>query len=168
MRASIAIVCHDASKSLCPSNRLDMPALPLHGISFRNGVRFSVQTTSCGRAPCNRCRGRTGVLPSLSNVKAGRIVLVLSTKLRDAQNRPERALVRVNQRDSALGHEVSVCIQKLSEVRIHFSRWSLQPCPQLDSCAAFCSASPWPFAPVLRVPSSKREPQVELFSMSVQ
>ena len=50
------IVCHEASKSLCPSRRVEIPALPLHGSSFKKGVRFSVHTTSLGSVPCNRCK----------------------------------------------------------------------------------------------------------------
>lgn len=59
-RTSMDMLCHDASNSLCPSNRLEMPAFPLHGSIFRNGVRFSVQTTSPGRVPCRRCSWSEG------------------------------------------------------------------------------------------------------------
>src|SRR5450432_1774811 len=51
---SIDILCQEASKSLCPSNKLDIPAFPLQGRSFKKGVRFSVQTTSLGNVPCKR------------------------------------------------------------------------------------------------------------------
>ena len=50
-RMSMAMLCHDASNSLWPSNSVAMPALPLHGSSFRKGVRFSVHTTSWGNTP---------------------------------------------------------------------------------------------------------------------
>ncbi len=82
-----------------------MPALPLHGNSFRNGVRFSVQTGSRGSVPCKRCR-RDNVLfeksPVGSKDMTGRMVRVESMKLRDAQKRPESAFVRVVQRALAL------------------------------------------------------------------
>lgn len=100
-RTSIAIVCHDASKSLCPSNRLAMPALPLQGSSFRKGVRFSVHTTSRGKVPCNKCRSSRRLAEGSledSNAILGREVRVESMKLREAQNNPERALFRVTHR----------------------------------------------------------------------
>ena len=55
-RTSTDILCQEASKSLCPSRRVDIPAFPLQGSSLRNGVRFSVQTTSWGRVPWSRYR----------------------------------------------------------------------------------------------------------------
>lgn len=48
---SIDMACQEESKSLWPSSKLDIPALPLQGRSFRNGVRFSVHTTSAGNVP---------------------------------------------------------------------------------------------------------------------
>lgn len=53
---SIDMLCHDASNSLCPSSKLEIPALPLHGSNLRKGVKFSVHTTSLGSVPCRRCR----------------------------------------------------------------------------------------------------------------
>jgi len=50
-RTSIDILCHDESNNLCPSKRLEIPALPLHGSSFKKGVKFSVHTTSLGNVP---------------------------------------------------------------------------------------------------------------------
>ena len=104
-RTSIDIVCQDASKSLWPSRRLDIPALPLHGSNLRNGVRFSVQTTSCGRDPCSRwrfCEEVLGCTPSGSNVRMGRMVLVESIKFKEAQNKPDNAFVNDSQREFAL------------------------------------------------------------------
>lgn len=75
-----------------------MPAFPLHGSNFRKGVKFSVQTTSRGRVPCNKYRSSEELLErSLagSNVNWGLVVLVESTKLSEAQNNPERALFKV-------------------------------------------------------------------------
>ena len=97
-RTSIAILCHDASKSLCPSRRLAIPALPLQGNNFRNGVRFSVQTTSRGRVPCSRYKSSLKLFGGSlvgSKVIFGLVVRVESMKLSEAQNKPERALLRV-------------------------------------------------------------------------
>ena len=97
-RTSIAILCHEASKSLCPSSKLAIPAFPLHGSNFRKGVRFSVQTTSLGSVPCKRYRFSEDVFDILlagSKVILGLVVLVESMKLSEAQNRPERALFKV-------------------------------------------------------------------------
>lgn len=102
---SMDIVCHDASNSLCPSNKLDMPALPLQGNSFKNGVRFSVQTTSRGRVPWSRCKYDKEAFewsPVSSKDAAGRVVRVKSMKLSEAQNRPDRALFKVIHRSNAL------------------------------------------------------------------
>ena len=97
-RTSIAILCQDASKSLCPSSKLAIPALPLHGSNFRKGVKFSVQTTSLGSVPCKRYKSSEdefGMLLAGWNVILGVVVLVASMKLREAQNKPERALFSV-------------------------------------------------------------------------
>ena len=90
------MLCHDASKSLWPSKRLAMPALPLQGSNFRKGVKFSVQTTSPGRVPWRKCRVDWLLewFPVGSNETTGRVVLVESTKFKDAQNRPDRDCVR--------------------------------------------------------------------------
>ena len=104
-RTSIAMLCHEASNSLCPSSRLEMPALPLQGSSLRNGVKFSVHTTSCGNVPCRRwvlARVEFGWSPSGWKLTTGLVVRVESMKLRLAQNRPERALVRISHFCSAL------------------------------------------------------------------
>jgi len=104
-RISIAIDCHAESNNLWPSNKLDIPALPLHGKSFRNGVRFSVQTISLGRVPCRSWRRESEALewwPSGSNVNTGRMVRVESMKFKEAQKRPDKALVKRSQRKSAL------------------------------------------------------------------
>lgn len=97
-RTSIAILCHEASKSLCPSSKLAIPALPLHGSNFRKGVRFSVQTTSLGSVPCRRYRLSDedfDILLAGPKVIRGLVVLVESTKFSEAQKRPERALFSV-------------------------------------------------------------------------
>src|SRR5271169_2095808 len=102
---SIDMLCQDASKSLCPSSRLDIPAFPLQGKSFKKGVRFSVQTTSLGNVPCKRCKfGNidSECAPAGANDITGRIVRVESIKLRDAQKRPDNALVKISHRLSAL------------------------------------------------------------------
>lgn len=103
-RTSMAMLCHDASNSLCPSRRLEMPALPLHGSSFKNGVRFSVHTISCGKTPCSRCSLSRADPWSPSGRKdmTGRVVRVSSMKLREAQNKPDRAFVSVSHLWSAL------------------------------------------------------------------
>ena len=98
-RTSIAMLCHEASNSLCPSSRLEIPALPLHGRSFRNGVRFSVQTTSCGSTPCSSLMFgvlSSGWSPSGWKDMTGRMVRVESMKFREAQKRPDSAFVRTN------------------------------------------------------------------------
>jgi hypothetical protein len=102
---SIDMVCHDASNSLCPSSKLDIPAFPLQGSNFKKGVKFSVHTTSCGRVPWSRCRlGNEELVwcPSGWNDMTGRIVFVESMKFNDAQNKPESAFVRVNHLANAL------------------------------------------------------------------
>lgn len=104
-RTSMAMLCQEASKSLCPSSKLAIPDLPLHGRSFKKGVRFSVQTTSWGRTPYKSWRldaldfSRS---PSGWNDMTGRVVRVLSMKLSEAQKRPDSALVSVSHFLSAL------------------------------------------------------------------
>lgn len=106
-RTSIDILCHDASNNLCPSSRLDTPALPLHGSSFRNGVRFSVHTTSPGRTPCRRWSWlEEAWSPAGSNDTTGLVVRVESMKLRDAQNKPDKDCVNVIHLEKAL-HDIS-------------------------------------------------------------
>ncbi len=99
------MLCHDASKSLCPSNRLDIPAFPLQGSNFKKGVRFSVQTTSRGNVPCNKCRFDSVEFewsPAGLKDMTGRVVRVESMKFREAQKRPDNAFVKVSHRSSAL------------------------------------------------------------------
>lgn len=94
-RTSTDILCHDASNSLCPSNKVEIPAFPLHGSNFRKGVRFSVQTTSPGSVPCKRCSWLDGSWsPAGSKEATGRVVRVESMKFNDAQKRPDRDWVR--------------------------------------------------------------------------
>ena len=95
-RTSTDILCQDASNNLCPSNKLEIPAFPLQGSNFKNGVRFSVQTTSPGSVPCKRCRLLAGEWsPAGSKETTGRVVRVESTKFKDAQKRPDRDWVKV-------------------------------------------------------------------------
>ena len=95
-RTSMDILCHDASNNLCPSNKLEIPAFPLQGRSFKNGVRFSVQTTSPGSVPCNRYNpSDIGWSPVGSNETTGRVVRVESMKFSDAQKRPDKDCVKV-------------------------------------------------------------------------
>lgn len=108
---STDIDCHAESKSLCPSRRLEMPALPLQGMSLRNGVRFSVQTTSRASCPCMRCSFAVELrwLPSHGKTATGRIVRVESMKFSEAQNNPESVFVRVSQLSYALQMSISPC-----------------------------------------------------------
>lgn len=127
-RTSIAILCHDASKSLWPSSKLDMPAFPLHGSNFRKGVKFSVQTTSLGNVPCRRWRFDKEAFewsPVGSKVTTGLVVRVESIKLSEAQNKPETALVRVVHLANALGY----CKPNVSPIHddSHTRRPSLPP-----------------------------------------
>lgn len=121
-RTSIAILCHDESNSLCPSSRLAMPAFPLHGRSFRNGVRFSVHTTSRGSVPCSRCRldvVASEWSPSSWNDMTGRVVRVASMKFREAQKKPDNALVSVSHLRSALKPlGISPCLHLQSMVGV--------------------------------------------------
>lgn len=99
------MLCHEASNNLCPSSKLEIPALPLQGSSFRKGVRFSVQTTSRGNVPWSRCRFDNEAFewsPTGSNVVRGRVDRVESMKLSEAQKRPDNALFRVIHRANAL------------------------------------------------------------------
>lgn len=101
----MAILCQDASNNLCPSSKEAIPALPLHGNNFKNGVRFSVQTTSRGNVPYRRCVFAAvvfGWLPSGWKDMTGRVVRVPSMKLREAQKRPDKAFVSVSHFWSAL------------------------------------------------------------------
>ena len=118
---SIAILCHEASKSLCPSSKLAIPALPLHGSNFRKGVKFSVQTTSLGSVPCRRYRLSEDEFDTLlagSKVNLGLVVLVESMKLSEAQNRPERALFSVT-------HLAKDLLSDQSQINLQISSYSL-------------------------------------------
>jgi len=96
-RTSIDMLCQDASKTLCPSSKLDMPALPLHGRSLRKGVRFSVQTTSPGRTPCKKWScWPISWSPVGEKESVGLVVRVESMKLIEAQNKPDSDWVRVD------------------------------------------------------------------------
>lgn len=153
-RTSIAMLCHDASKSLCPSNRLEIPALPLQGSIFKNGVRFSVQTTSPGSTPCRRCRlPGSAWSPTGSNVTAGRVVLVESMKFNEAQKRPERDCVRVIHFANALLDETMISHKFAHTISIFEETHS-------SSVAASIHAhSSTPVAPSLN-PSQGRAPQL--------
>ena len=157
-RTSIAIVWNEASNSLCPSSKLDTPALPLQGSNLRKGVRFSVQTTSWGSVPWRRWRlEELPCWPSGSNDMTGRIVLVASIKLIEAQKRPDRALVSFNHRANALGQSVWV-LCPFDAIHILFFSVSLYPRPQLNTSASFSCAVPWPLSPILGIPTSNTEP----------
>lgn len=95
-RTSTDMLCHDASNSLCPSNKLEIPAFPLQGRSFKKGVRFSVQTTSPGSVPWRRCSWSEGEWsPAGSKDTIGCVVRVESIKFKDAQKRPDNDWVKV-------------------------------------------------------------------------
>jgi len=69
------------------------------GSSFFQGVRFSVQTTSLGRVEYRRreeFKARLGgTAPVGGKLKVGLKLLRASTKLREAQNKPDKALVSI-------------------------------------------------------------------------
>lgn len=126
---SIAMLCQEASNSLWPSKRLDIPALPLQGRSFKKGVKFSVHTTSLGSVPWRRCKLAREAFewsPTGSNVLTGLVVRVESTKFRDAQNRPDSALFKVIHRAKAL----ILCYLELGKTRYRSSQHTL-PLSQL-------------------------------------
>jgi hypothetical protein len=121
---SIDILCQLASKSLWPSSRLEIPAFPLHGNNFKNGVKFSVQTTSLGNVPCNRCRFESVELawPTAGwKDITGLVVLVESMKFSEAQKRPDSAFVNVNHLPSAL--------PLLAQSSMHNNRHTLHQSP---------------------------------------
>jgi hypothetical protein len=102
-RTCTPIPCQSASNSLCGFSRLAMPERDLQGRSFRNGVRFSVQTCSDGRVPCRNWysddRGRS---PSGRNVSEGDDVRCSSIDPSDAQNNPAKLLRSPRHRSSTL------------------------------------------------------------------
>ena len=163
-RTSIAMLCQDASNNLCPSNKLAIPALPLQGKSFRNGVRFSVHTTSWGSTPYKSCvfvAAELRWLPSGWKDMTGRVVRVPSIKLREAQKRPDSAFVSVSHLWSALYAPVSavICIYK-TRLFVLLVGFGLKPCPQLDAGSAFARAIPRPGAPALSIPAAQVKPQM--------
>lgn len=112
-RTSTDILCHDASNSLCPSKRLEIPAFPLQGRSFRKGVKFSVQTTSPGSVPWRRCKlSEIGWSPVGSKDTIGRVVRVESTKFSDAQKRPDNDCVKVIHLANALQSRQMISIRE--------------------------------------------------------
>jgi hypothetical protein len=154
---------------LWPSSRLDIPAFPLHGSSFKKGVRFSVQTTSCGREPCSSCKFGSmdaGWTPSGSKVLTGLIVRVESMKFRDAQKSPESAFVRANHLVLAL-LKVSTVSLDICARRSLLVRVSLYPSPQLDAGSALACAVPRPRAPIVHVPPADAEAQMQLLGMGM-
>lgn len=133
------MLCHEASNNLCPSKRLEIPAFPLHGSNFTNGVKFSVQTTSPGRVPCKRC-SRSLVVewsPIGSKDTTGLDVRVESIKFREAQNSPERDWVRdihfakaLNQNKSAFHkYRMHLLITHASSVAASIHAQSSTPVP---------------------------------------
>lgn len=96
--------CQSASKRRCGFNKLAMPDKDLHGKSFRNGVKFSVQTCSEGRDAWRIRWGipQSGNSPSGSNERVGDVVRSSSSDPREAQKRPARAFRRPFHRSSML------------------------------------------------------------------
>ena len=143
-----------------------MPALPLHGRSLMNGVRFSVQTGSRGNVPWRRCslgRRERGWSPDGVNDMTGRIVRVESTKLSDAQKRPDSAFVREDQRSSALKIVCqikpfvsrccpSVHLRHYPKGKVHTLHRRLpQPKPTVQhQFLQLCAHSPAPYPTILR------------------
>lgn len=70
-----------------------MPARAGHGRSFRNGVRFSVQTRSAGsvawRRVCVRGAGSRGRSPVCGKARVGDVVCSVSMLPSEAQKSPE-------------------------------------------------------------------------------
>ncbi len=70
--------CQLASKTLCGSSKAAMPAREGQGRSFRNGVRFSVQTRSAGsvawRRLCLCGAGNRGRSPVGGKARVGEVV----------------------------------------------------------------------------------------------
>lgn len=160
---SIDMLCHDASNNLCPSNRLEIPALPLHGNNFKNGVKFSVQTTSRGKVPCNKCKFDcidSLWSPAGSKDITGLVVRVESMKFRDAQKRPDNAFVKVNHSLSALNILEIILSVNLSTNILLLIGLSIHPSPKLHSSTTFSRTSPRPSSPTLRIPSSQTESQM--------
>jgi hypothetical protein len=85
--------CQLASKILCGSSRAAMPARAGQGRSFRNGVRFSVQTRSAGsvawRRLCLYGAGNRGRSPVGGKARIGEVVCSVCIWPSDAQNKPE-------------------------------------------------------------------------------
>lgn len=153
-RTSIDMVCHVESKSLCPSNRLAIPAFPLQGSSLRNGVKFSVHTTSRGKVPWSKCRFEVLMLPwspKGSKVITGRVVRVESMKFMEAQKSPARALLSVIHREKALWLQLDfITIAKASAILTHL------PCLPLAKPIFLHPFHPLLRRPMAGCPSSQR------------
>jgi hypothetical protein len=146
-----------------------MPAFPLHGNSFKNGVKFSVHTTSRGNVPCNRCKFDNVVLawPTAGwKDMTGLVVLVESIKFSEAQKRPESAFVRVNHLPSAL-QSISPIPLYTQEKNILLIRLGLDPSPKLHARSSLLTTTPRSRAPTLRIPSSQAKPQMQLPRISM-
>ena len=134
-RMSIDMLCQDASNNLWPSNKLEIPAFPLHGRSFKKGVRFSVHTTSPGSVPWRRWRRfKSGWSPAGSNDATGRVVRVESTKFREAQKSPDKDCVNVIHFPNALGHRLTSKLRShmkgRKELTPHYSMHLSKPITQ--------------------------------------
>jgi hypothetical protein len=162
---SIDMLCQLASNSLCPSKRLDIPALPLQGSSFKKGVRFSVHTTSLGKVPCSRCRFDSVEFACPAGWKdiTGRVVRVESMKFSEAQNRPDSAFVKVNHRPSALS-SFSLIFQNRADI-VLFISLRFHPCPELHTSSSFPRTTPRSSTPAFGIPSSQAKPQMQLPSI---
>lgn len=163
---SIDMLCQLASNNLCPSSKLEIPALPLHGRSFKKGVKFSVQTTSLGSVPCSKWRNSAEELtwsPTGSKDMTGRIVRVESMKFKEAQKRPDSAFVNVNHRPSALIRLAKCAPTCRLEAPFNYTlfiRLGFHPRPQFHTRAPLSRPSPRPRAPALGIPSPQTEPQM--------
>ena len=72
-----------------PKTNSNIVTLELQGNSFFHGVRFSVHTSSLGRAAClssEELAAVSEVTPSLLKESLGLVVVLLSIKFSEAQN----------------------------------------------------------------------------------
>ena len=80
------------------------------GNSFFQGVRFSVQTSSLGKAACRNSEEFVPVTdattPSLLNDSSGLVVVLLSIKFKEAQNWPDKACVKPDHCSSTLEKKI--------------------------------------------------------------
>lgn len=147
--------CQSASKRLCGLSRLAMPDKDLQGSSFKNGVRFSVQTFSEGSVPCRNLCGEphSGNEPSGRNVITGDVVRCSSSEPRDAQNRPLRAFLNPFHRSSTLRPKTRLCsnFSRCPGSRSPDRCTISHPGPKLGSCpyTAF-----FRIAPIIIIPFS--------------